>query len=125
MSEAHTEDNSLCMAEIGCSPDVRGYRLLIKAPEIPEKKGNIILSDSYRQTQERRQNIGLVLAMGPSAFTGSHEDKKCSVGDWVHYSILEREPVYPNGKACFYINDDKIIAILKPEEVFMFLDEKK
>jgi hypothetical protein len=65
------------------------------------------------------------LAKGPSACTGPHEDKYCEIGDWIHYGILEREAVYPNGHRCHYITDDKIYAVLKPDEVEMYLDQRK
>lgn len=125
MDEEINVSDSLCKQEIGCDPNVLGWNLLIKAPDIPEKMGSIYLSHDFRETQERRQNIGRVLKIGSVAFTDRHESRRCEVGDWVHYSILEREPIYPNGHKCFYITDDKVLAILDPSEVVMFLDSKK
>jgi len=125
MKKDHTEEPSLCMKEIGCEPKVLGWRLLIKGPDAPKKIGNIIVADQYREAQARRQNMGLVLKIGPSAFNDRFEDRRVEVGDWVHYSILEREAVYPNDYDCYYINDDKIIAILDHHEVPMFYNSKK
>jgi co-chaperonin GroES (HSP10) len=119
------EESSFCMSEIGCDPDVRGWRLLVKSMDVPEKVGSLYVSDEYKKTQELRQNIGRVLKIGRTAFTERFEDLRCKEGDWVHYSILEREPIYANGFKCYYINDDKLFAVLKPEEVHMYLDARK
>lgn len=126
MSDMPGEEVSVCMKEIGCEPNVLGWRLLIKSIEVPEQtKGGIILPDSNVESKKRRQNMGLVLKIGKQAFSDRFEHLRCEEGDYVHYSILEREPVYANGHSCYYINDDKIQAILKPEEVSMFLDDRK
>jgi co-chaperonin GroES (HSP10) len=119
------ETISLCMREIGCEPEVLGWDVLIKAVEVPEKIGSVYLPDASKDSQQRRQNIGLVLAIGPVAFTDRFESRKCNVGDYIHYSILDREPVYANDHACFYIEDHRCRGKLKPEEVHMFLNSKK
>ncbi len=125
MDDMHKEEISLCMQEIGCDPEVLGYRLLIKVPEVPDKINGVYLPNDYKDTQARRQNMGRVLKIGPEAFVEKNQFNKCKVGDWIHYSILEREPIYPNGHTCYYINDDKLYAIVPPHEVEMYLDSRK
>lgn len=116
------EEMSICMREIGCEPDVKGYRLLIKAPKIPDKSsGGIIYVDQYKKENRRYQNVGLVLKIGPTAFQDRFEDRRCKEGDWIHYSSYEREEVYPYDELCYYINDEKIYAVLKEEDVPIFI----
>jgi hypothetical protein len=124
MSDSQNE-LSFCMKHIGVEPKLLSFFILVKAVEAESQKGSILMPDSYRESIEIRQNIGLIIAKGPTAFTGPHEDKYCEIGDWIHYSTLDREAIYPNGHRCHYITDDRIYAILKPEEVKMYLDPRK
>ena len=115
---------SLAKQEIGCDIDVKGYRILIKAPELPEKtKSGIILVDQYKNMERRSRNIGLVLSIGPTAFNERFEDRRCNIGDWVIYSIYEREELYPNDKLCYFINDERIYGIIPPHELPAFIKE--
>lgn len=117
---------SFCEQEIGCDIKVLGYRILLKAIDIPNKIGSIYVADSYRETTERRQNIGQIIKIGRSAFKDERfKDFECKVGDFVHYSILERDSVYINGKQCFYINDDRIYAVIEEKDIPKFLDARK
>ncbi len=118
-----TQEISLCRKEIGCEPDVKGYRLLLKAPEIPNKtKAGIILPEQIKATERRVYNIGLVLKIGPTAFEGRFEDRRCNVGDWIQYSCYEREETYPNDKLCFYINDERVYSVIPPEDLDAFIN---
>lgn len=112
------------MEEIGCEPEVKGYRILIKAPEIPEKsKGGVYLTESYKNMERRTKNLGRVLKIGPTAFSDRFEDRRVNVGDWILYSIYEREEVYPNDKLCYFINDERIYASVKEEDLPAFIKE--
>lgn len=119
------DDGSFCREKIGCNPDVKGYRLLIMAPQMPEKtSGGIILTDQTRGTQRRAYNVGLVLKVGPTAFVDKFEDRRVAVGDWIHYSIYDREEVYIDDKRlCYYINDEKVYAKLSEEDLKVFVRE--
>jgi co-chaperonin GroES (HSP10) len=116
---------SFCRKMIGSDPDVKAYRVLLMTLSMPEKtKGGIILTDSSVGEVEKRFNIGQVLKVGPLAFANDgHTDHSCfkvDIGDWVHYSILEREPVVSNGKLCYYINDSRIYARIPEEDLGAF-----
>lgn len=112
---------SFCKEKIGIDPDVKGYQLYILAPELEEKMGGVYLPDSYLKDQKRRQNIGVVLKKGPSAFLDRFKDRECEIGDWVVYAIREREPQYVGEHTCYYVADENILAILTPEDVKVIL----
>ena len=117
---------SVSEKEIGVKLVVKGFRLLIKAPVLPDKtKGGIILTEQHKNFQRRTQNIGLVIDMGPTAFTGNCEDRKCEIGDWVSYSIMEREEVYPNDHLCYWINDERIYCVIPPDKLPAFIKEMR
>ncbi len=117
---------SFCREQIGCELDVKGYTLLIKAYIMPDRTtGGIIRPDSVIDDQKRRQNLGLVLKIGPTAFVDRFEDRRCNVGDWVHYSTMEREPIYPGTDTCYYINDEKIYAVIPPEDLHVFANSMR
>lgn len=122
---ANTE-MSFCKKTIGVDPKVLGWSLLIKAPDMPERtKGGLLLPESTKEDSERRQNIGLVLKVGPQAFTERYEHLRCKEGDWVHYSLYQRDLAYLNGHVCYYIEDDKIRSIIDEDDVELCLDLRK
>lgn len=114
----------ICIQEIGCDIEVKGYRILIKSAELPEKsKGGLILTESYKNMERRTKNLGRVLKIGPTAFTDRFEDRRVNVGDWILYSIYEREEVYPNDKLCYFINDERVYASVKEYDLPAFIKE--
>lgn len=109
---------SFCQQEIGCEPNVLGHRILLKAPELPEKTaGGLYLAEQTKHRESMESSIGLVLKIGNNCFGGSFSSLKCNVGDWIEYSTAERTKSTPNKKKCYYINDDRILAIVPPEDV--------
>lgn len=108
--------------KIADAVDIQGYRILLKAVEIPEKtKGGIILSEDYKKFERRSYNVGRVLKMGPLAYTPLEkfgEKPYCAVGDWVHFSGYEKEDVYMYDQLCYYLNDERVYSqILNLEAV--------
>lgn len=103
--------------KIADSVEVMGYRILLKAVELPDKtKGGIILTDSYKKMERRTYNIGKVLKMGNLAYKPLEKfaDKPfCKVGDWVHFSSYEKEDATLYDQLCYYLNDDRVYAPIK------------
>lgn len=109
---------SFCQEQVGIDPDVLGYQILVKAPILEEKTAaGIFLCDDVIKSQQRRQNIGLILKIGPSAFQDRCADRKCEIGDWVAYSNFERSPEYVDKYVLYYINDAHILARYSPADV--------
>ena len=109
--------DSLILQELGTDIDVFRFNLLLKAPVIPEKtEAGIFTTESYRKSESRAPNVGLVLKIGPQAFTPPEKfgikegETLCKIGDWVKYSHYERDEEYINGHLCYFIVDDRIIA---------------
>lgn len=108
---------------IADSVDVKGYRILLKAVELPEKtKAGIILTESYKKLEKRSYNVGKVIKMGHMSFQPLEKfcgQAYCSVGDWVHFSSYEREEVYINDYLCYYINDERIYSVISNIEMII------
>lgn len=64
-------------------------RILVAYYVRPEKtKSGIILTDNFRKEDEYQGKVGLVVAMGPSAYADANmfaPEDKVSVGDWVMF----------------------------------------
>jgi co-chaperonin GroES (HSP10) len=119
-------EESFCKQQIGIDPEVLGYQVLVKGPILHDKtKGGIILTDSLIKEQQRRQNIGLILKIGPTAFKDRCADRKCEVGQWVAYSNFERSPEYINDFVLYYISDAHILARYSEEDVEKILERFK
>jgi len=114
---------SFCFAQVGIDPEVLGYQVLLKSPKLEEKtRGGIIRPDSIIEEQKRRQNIGLILKIGPTAFKDKCSDRKCEVGDWVSYSNFERSPEYVGEHVLYYVSDAHILARYSQEDVSKILE---
>ena len=119
------EDISFAEKEIGFDPDVKSYRIVIRAPYIPKKsKGGIYLSDEGRNEAQKSFNIGKVIKIGPFAFIGeTQQHYKVEAGDWVWYSKYERELVSgPSEHTCYFINDDRILGKIRPQDLDKILN---
>lgn len=120
---------SFCIEKIGFEPEVKGAAILIKPPEFEEVTNGIIKPGSFLRDQEIGTAIGQILSIGNNAFKGSDERSakhfstyECKVGDWVEYSIYERQAsAFKNRRTnkplCYYINDEKILAKIKEEDL--------
>ena len=119
---------SFCKQKCGIDPDVLGYQVLILGPEIAEKtEGGIIVPKLTLEEQQRRQNIGIVLKIGPSCFTinpmngADMSDRRCEVGQWVEYSAFERQPRLVGDHTLYYVSDHYIIARYSEEDAKQIL----
>ncbi len=112
--------------QLGIDINVKGYRVLIRAPRLNEerKSGIILPGGAYKDMHERNMNIGLILKVGPTAFTPPFDDRKSEPGEWVYYSTYEREKIEPRkGVICYFINDERIFGGVPPEDVDSILED--
>lgn len=112
--------NNFCTQELGINPNVLGYKILIRAPKIPEKtSGGIYLPDDVKEDMAKLDPVGLVLKIGPCAFGQEPQIHfKCNVGDWIWYDTSARKKVIMPGKTvCYWITDDNLLGIVPKENV--------
>ncbi len=119
---------SLCEKETGIDPIVKSYFLIVRAPRISNKSsGGIILPDNFTKNFETKCNLGKVLKVGPTAFQKNEDSDttpyQVKEGDWIYYLKFERADVYIanpadiNGHQLYFINDNRIFAVLKQEDL--------
>lgn len=114
------ESFNFCQTEIDVDPDVKAYRVLVRAPRFPEKStGGVYIPDEFREDHKKTINLGLVLKLGPLAFQGDIQKHfAVTEGTWVWYSKYERESIsIPPNHVCYFINDDRILGAVKPSDV--------
>lgn len=112
-----TEQKSFMEEQIGVDIFVQDIKVLVKAIELPEKTaGGFYIPESARGAAEREQHIGLILGVGPKAFSPTEEfgeESMCKPGDWVEYATYERDPRTYNGHKCYYVIDKRILGKLR------------
>ena len=104
---------------------VARYRILVGTYVRPEKTaGGIILADASLQEDRFQGKVGLVLAMGPLAFSDDNEFQgvKANIGDWVVYDpadtyelfIIDRNSIKTSGSStsCRMMEDVNVKAII-------------
>lgn len=92
----------------------------------PEKtKGNIILTDNYRQEDEFQGKVGIVVKKGPLAFIPSSDDPlrfaevNVDIGDYVVYRPSDGWPVKIDGVKCRILADTAIkMKIDRPDRTW-------
>ena len=121
------EQKSFMEQQIGVDLIIHDIRVLIKAIELPEKtKSGLYTPESVRNAEEREQHIGLILGMGPKAFTPVEEfgeESVRKVGDWVMYGSYERDSKTINGHKCYFINDKRIYCKIKEKDLNKLIPE--
>jgi len=119
------KESNFCREQIGIDPDVKAYRILIRAPKQIVNHSGLTIPESVLEREMAAFNIGLVLKVGPMAFTQIGEPYKVSVGTWVWYSKYEREDLYHPELKCFHINDDRILSAVHPDDLNYLLTQGK
>lgn len=126
------QEKARIMAQVG---DVSWYkpltnRVLVAVYVRPEFKDlgggkKLFLTDNTRGEDVWRGCVGLVLAVGPSAFVDDEGtkfgDRKPQVGDWVHYGRSDGELMKFGGVECILLRNDSpsIRAVLdRPDYVY-------
>lgn len=104
--------------------EVMGARVLIGVYVRPSRtRGGIIIADSTRNEDNYQGKIGLVLKLGPLAFTAdaTHDwgDRAPKVGDWVLFRVGDTHPLIIGDRACRLAEDVAIQAVVgRPDMVF-------
>ena len=103
-------------------PKPTGWRILVLPYKAKEKtKGGIILSDKTITESQIATNCGLVMDMGPDAY--SDEDKFpngpwCKKKDWVLFARYAGSRIYIDGGEIRVLNDDEILGTIEdPEDI--------
>ena len=103
-------------------PKPTGWRILVLPYKAKEKtKGGIILSDKTVTESQIATNCGLVLDMGPDAY--SDKDKFpngpwCKKKDWVLFARYAGSRIYIDGGEIRVLNDDEILGTIEdPEDI--------
>jgi co-chaperonin GroES (HSP10) len=104
--------------------DPLGAELLVAVYKRPERtKGGLILSDVSRREDEFQGKVGLVLKMGPVAFTedGTHRwgDQAPAVGDWVLFKVGDTFSLELGERRCRFVEDVNVRAILMQPDVVL------
>jgi co-chaperonin GroES (HSP10) len=104
--------------------DVYGPQLLVATyVRAAVTKGGIHLTDNYRREDEFQGKVGLVLAVGPTAFqdtaTVDFGGRKAKVGDWVVYSPHDGLPMNLTKQHCRLIDDVQVRMVVKDPDIVM------
>lgn len=120
---------SVCFKELGVDIRPFGYRVLIRAPIGNDKTaGGIYLPEAERKMRARKENMGLVLALGPDCFVGANfvgDAKRFEAGDWIYYSSYEKEEYYINDILCFFLADERSHAPIDKEDLPILLKDMR
>ena len=96
-------------------PKPTGYRILVAAAKMEEKKGSVILPDEYRSLENTASIVGNVIAVGPDAY---RDEKKfptgawCKVGDWILYKSYSGTRLRVGEVELRLLSDDQVDAVI-------------
>lgn len=88
-----------------------------------EKHGSLILPKEYLQEDEHQSKVGLVLKVGPYAYSDWEEETKrgqnAQLHTWVVFAIKDTWPVQIRDTPCRFVPYDKIrMRLTDPKLVF-------
>jgi co-chaperonin GroES (HSP10) len=108
------KEDEVTMAKL---PEPRGYRILIAIPEISVKtEGGVIIPDKIRNAEETASLIGVVLKVGPEAYSDVSRFPNgswCKEGDFVIFRSYSGTRFKVHGKEFRLINDDTVEAVVE------------
>ena len=117
----HDEDpKELLIRELGAKAALVhpiGAQILIGVYVRPEKtKGGIILTEKNRQEDLWQGKIGLIMDMGPLAFTDDDNhtwgDRRPKVGDWVTYRVGDTLGALSGQRMLRFLDENAVRAIV-------------
>mgnify|MGYP003142021114 CR=1 FL=1 len=98
-------------------PDPKGYKILIALPEPDEMtEGGILKATSTMQTEEIGSICGLVLKLGPDAYSDKNRFPSgafCEEGDFILMRSYSGTRFKVQGKEFRLINDDSVEAVVE------------
>ena len=101
-------------------PIPTGWRLLVLPHRGQGKaKGGVILSDKIVEEAQIATNVGLVLAMGPDAYSDKERFPNgpwCKKNDWVIFARYAGSRLNIEGGELRILNDDEILGITDDPE---------
>ena len=108
------KEDEVAMAKL---PEPRGYRILIAIPEISVKtEGGVIIPDKIRNAEETASLVGVVLKVGPEAYSDASRFPTgawCKEGDFVIFRSYSGTRFKVHGKEFRLINDDTVEAVVE------------
>lgn len=85
-------------------------------------KGGIYLIDKTIEEDRYQGTIGMVIGLGPGAFTDDNiaqfHGKKLKVGDWVMYVAADGVAMFINEVPCRLFDDSRILMRVKDPELY-------
>ena len=103
-------------------PKPTGWRILVLPYKAKEKtKGGIILSDKTITESQIATNCGLVMDIGPDAYSDKERFPNgpwCKEKDWVIFARYAGSRIYIDGGEIRVLNDDEILGTIEdPEDI--------
>ena len=103
-------------------PKPTGWRIVVLPYKAKQKtKGGIILSDKTITESQIATNCGLVMDMGPDAYSDKdkfHNGPWCKKKDWVLFARYAGSRIYIDGGEIRVLNDDEILGTIDdPEDI--------
>lgn len=97
-------------------PKPQGYRLLVAAAKVEDKKGSVLLPEQYRSLEDTASIIGCVISMGKDAYGDAKKFPNgpyCKVGDWIMYRSYSGTRFRLGDAELRLINDDQVEATVE------------
>ena len=98
-------------------PQPSGYKLLVAIPKIEDKTaGGVILPDSHKDAEHTASIVGLVLKLGPDAYSDPNKFPNgpwCKEEDYVIFRSYSGTRFKIEGLEFRLINDDTVEAVVE------------
>lgn len=100
-------------------PKPCGYQVLVKMQTAPKQtKSGLLLTAETTGNAEWKASRGIVVAMGPDAYTGNRPDGSprfpagpyCAIGDWVDWNRYQERRLHWGDDEYAVIADDRILV---------------
>jgi len=102
-------------------PKPAGWRVLIAAAKVEDKKGSVYLPEEYRKLEDTASILGCVIAVGPDAYQSKEKFPNgpyCQPGDWVMMRSYSGTRFRIDEQEFRLINDDQVEAtIMDPRSI--------
>ena len=98
-------------------PKAVGWRITVLPHKgIDKTKGGLLLTDKAIEEQQLTTNVGLILNMGPDAYSDKTKFPNgpwCKKGDWVVFARYAGSRVKIDGGEIRILNDDEILSTVE------------